>query len=169
MKLHALLAFALLSLLSPSAKALTLPELGQLYFVGTTTELFKVRAAIAVLDCQDRPMVQTCVFAGGPPTCSWAVNRHCDAATVSAPFSGVWQMLGEPFGLGGVDCMTAYVGQGTLSFLGRSAYVDGELIQVPTYAQLATQSTWPQACYGYQFGLNCAGWMGEWACPDPSP
>lgn len=170
-KLWPLLTLMIVTLTPLSASALTLPDDGSLYFTASTTQLYKIRAAMAVLDCEDNPQIQLCVYTGGgnPPSCSWSVNPHCNIDTISAPFSGAWQVLGPPWGMGAVDCMRAYESD-TVNYMGRTALVDGESVTVPEYTDLVSQTTWPGQCYGYQFHFLCGNdIMGPIYCADPEP
>lgn len=153
-----------------SASALTLPDNGQYYFVGSTQQLLKIRAAIREMVCQDRgPTIPYCTHNNGSVSCVDIPNPYCGTNTY--PWGESAQVLQPPWGMGAVDCMTAYVHE-TQQYLGRSVTVNGELITVPVQSELVNQDDWPGECYGFQFALQCATpdpWWNEMVCPDPAP
>jgi hypothetical protein len=124
-----------------TASAATLPELGGRWFVGSTVELWKIRRALDVA-------------AGYDP-------------------DGYWHLLAPPWGMGAVDCMEAGAFPGepydtSTPYLGMSVQVDGEIVEIPTFEELATQATWPGECYGYKFREWCSDpYIATLICPDP--
>jgi hypothetical protein len=120
---------------------LTAPITGQVYFTGTTEELFILRAALVHLYSDNRA-------AFGPqyalPSEGWT-SPHNEEAT-DGP------LIPPPWGLGEVDCMTAFYDQlwpnGLAGYLGMSTYVDDVLVTLPTLSEvvLLQPEELPPAC-----------------------
>lgn len=152
------------SLFASSASALTVPDFGESFFVGTTEELWKIRAAISVLDCEDHPLIQMCSEVGVIWTCQNVTNPSCLAVLPGDSHS----FLGyKPWSMGAIDCMEAAIWS-TAPYLGRTAMVNGEPVTVPVIENIATQANWPGECMGYRFFYYCSVEIGApEMCADP--
>jgi hypothetical protein len=151
------LGLAVLVASASGARALTLPDIGKIMFVGSTQELHHIRGAIA--------------HAAGYPSWAW---------TFPAAYSWVpSSLLGAPLGLGEVDCLDSSYApdqgpfDGSEDYLGMSSSViidDVEVgVEIPALEDLRAQPDWPGECYGYLFYEYCiaTGWLAEFICPDP--
>lgn len=145
-----------MSMFAPiQARALTLPDLGRTYFVGTTEELWLIFAGI-----------------------SHVAGYEAEAWTFPSAYTHQHRLMGDPpWGLGENDCMISYSFPGmpydtTTPFLGMSTtvVVNGVTVgvEIPALEDLADQTNWPGECYGYEFYRTCVNtWLPEANCPDP--
>lgn len=150
-----IIAALFLLIVTTTAEAQSMPATGQLYFVGSTTELLLIRASISH---QFHFQSLAHGWSGLLPI-NWEAP-HDDGSDE--------RVIGPPFGLGEVDCMTAYVNDhnwngGSYLYLGGCEDVDGQTICVPQYSELQGPETVPAVCQQYLINLYC-GEFAELMC-----